>query len=80
MAMVSSEKLATELGTTHKQVKSLILKHNVRSVPSGSSTMDPGSPQRLVLVDYDAFHDGLAEDAKTNRRPKKAKGSKKKEA
>ncbi len=68
MGMVSSETLASQIGVSHKQVKSLILKYNVRAIPSGSSTMDAGKPQRMVLVDEDAFHQGLAENASVNSR------------
>ena len=44
MGMISSEALAENLGVTHKQVKGLILKYDVRAVPSGSSFMDSGKP------------------------------------
>ena len=54
MGMISSEALAKNLGVSHKQVKSLILKYDVRAVPSGSSFMDAGKPQRKVLVDEEA--------------------------
>ena len=30
--------------------------------------MDAGKPQRMVLVDEDAFHQGLAENASVNSR------------
>ena len=69
--MISSEALAKNLGVSHKQVKSLILKYDVRAVPSGSSFMDAGRPQRKVLVDEDAFNQGLSQKASVLRRPKK---------
>ena len=70
MGMISSESLAGELGVSHKQVKKLILQYDVRAVPSGSSFMDPGTPQRMVLVDEEAFHGGLSQKAKGLRRAK----------
>ena len=62
MGMISSEALAKNLGVSHKQVKSLILKYDVRAVPSGSSFMDAGKPQRKVLEDEEAFNDWYDSD------------------
>jgi len=70
MGMISSETLAENLGVSHKQVKKLILEYDVRAVPSGSCYLDPGRPQRMVLVDEDAFHGGLSQKAKGLRRSK----------
>ena len=71
MGMISSEALAQDLGLSHKAVKGLILKYKVRAIPSGSSHMDAGDPQRMVLVDSDSFHIGLKEKANTLERKKK---------
>ena len=70
MGMISSENLAKDLGVSHKQVKKLILDYNIRAIPSGSSDMDPGKIQRMVLVDEESFHGGLSLKAKDLRRPK----------
>ncbi len=77
MGMISSEALAENLGVTHKQVKGLILKYDVRAVPSGSSFMDSGKPQRKVLVDERAFNQGLSQKAAVLRRPKRESTAKK---
>jgi len=68
MGMVSSEALAGKLGITHKQVKKHILDYDVRAIPSGSSFMDAGRPQRKVLVDEEAFNQGLFQKASVLRR------------
>lgn len=81
MGMISSEALAKNLGVSHKQVKSLILKYDVRAVPSGSSFMDAGKPQRKVLVDEEAFNQGLLQKATVLKRGKKEdNGTKKNES
>jgi hypothetical protein len=78
MGMVSSESLAGTLGVSHKQVKKLILEYDVRAVPSGSSYMDPGTKQRMVLVDESSFHDGLSQRASKLSRPPKTEDAPKK--
>ena len=73
MSMVSSEALAGEMGLSHKAVKKLILDFNVKGIPSGSSDLDPGKTQRMVLVDSESFHNSLSGNTKTFRRKKKKK-------
>lgn len=73
MSMVSSEALASEMGLSHKAVKKLILDFNVKGIPSGSSSMDPGKTQRMVLVDEESFHSSLSGSVKSFRRKKKVK-------
>ena len=77
MGMVSSESLASTLGITHKQVKKHILDYDVRAIPSGSSFMDAGRPQRKVLVDEDAFNQGLFQKASVLKRASKKDDKKK---
>jgi|TARA_A100001011_G_C14307723_1_gene843991 hypothetical protein len=85
MGMVSSESLAKGMGLTHKAVKKLILDHNIKGIPAGSSSFDGGKRQRMVLVDEDTFHGSLAGSTKSFRRKRgttfvlnTSKGAKKK--
>ena len=78
MAMISSEALAGEMGLSHKAVKKLILDFNVKGIPSGSSSMDAGKTQRMVLVDEESFHSSLSGSVKSFRRKKKTSHTKKK--
>jgi hypothetical protein len=78
MAMISSEALAGEMGLSHKAVKKLILDFNVKGIPSGSSSMDAGKTQRMVLVDEESFHSSLSGSVKSFRRKKKTSYTKKK--
>jgi len=73
MSMVSSEALAAEMGLSHKAVKKLILDFNIKGIPSGSSTMDAGATQRMVLVDENSFHGSLSGSVKSFRRKTKVK-------
>ena len=75
MAMVSSEALASEMGLNHKAVKKLILSFNIKGIPAGSSSLDPGKQQRMVLVDEESFHSSLSGNTKSFRRKKKAKAT-----
>tara|TARA_Y100000034_G_scaffold126300_1_gene177315 strand:+ start:575 stop:808 length:234 start_codon:yes stop_codon:yes gene_type:complete len=77
MAMISSEALASEMGLSHKAVKKLILDFNVKGIPSGSSSMDAGKTQRMVLVDEESFHSSLSGSVKSFRRKKKGASKKK---
>ena len=78
MGMISSEALANDMGLSHKAVKKLILDKNVKGIPSGSSMMDTGKTQRMVLVDEDSFHSKLQSAVDTFRRKKsKAKAESK---
>jgi len=80
MSMVSSEALAEEMGLSHKAVKKLILDFNVKGIPSGSSDLDPGKTQRMVLVDSESFHNSLSGNTKTFRRKKRKVEEAEKEA
>ena len=73
MAMVSSEALALEMGLKHRAVKKLVLGFNIKGIPAGSSSMDPGKTQRMVLVDEESFHSSLSGNTKSFRRKKKVK-------
>mgnify|MGYP000061780923 FL=1 len=74
MGFVSSETLAEEVGLTHRATKKLILKFDMRGIPSGSSHMDTGKKQRMVLVDEDSFHNNLSGEVGSFRRKKKKTG------
>ena len=80
MGMVSSETLAEDMGLSHRAVKKLILNFNIKGIPSGSSQMDVGKTQRMVLVDEDSFHGKLHGEMTSFKRKKKteSKDTKKK--
>jgi hypothetical protein len=78
MGMISSEALANDMGLSHKAVKKLILDKNIQGIPSGSSHMDAGKTQRMVLVDEESFHSKLQGSVGTFRRKKKKDEAKKK--
>jgi|TARA_R110000744_G_scaffold103295_1_gene198092 hypothetical protein len=78
MAMISSEALADDMGLTHKAVKKLILDFNIKGIPSGSSSMDAGKTQRMVLVDEDSFHGSLSGGVKSFKRKTRTVVKKKK--
>ena len=64
--MISTTKIAEELGIKHKKVKELMLKYNIRGV--GAGLVDH---ERVSLVNRDSFMSKLDSGSKSLRRGKK---------
>ena len=69
--MVSSTKLAEELGLSHKKIQGLILKGKMSVTPVGLQKV-PGveKPMRVCIIDRETFYSSL-HTTKTSRKKKK---------